>query len=411
MFLIIISGQNALRRMPWLLTNLNNIQKVFGVVMILSAIGIFFDVDRKFQTMILNTFPQYGTNITKFEDNEYIRSQLEKNNAINDADNTPLPTLAIGRPINEVSYPKGPPAPELIGGGKWFNSPPLEMSKLRGKVVLIDFWTYTCINCQRTLPYLRDWYEKYESKGLVIIGVHAPEFEFEKNPKNVEKAIKDFGLKYPVVQDNAFATWKAYRNQYWPAKYLIDSEGNIRYTHFGEGAYDETEKAIQELLKEMGESDQLPQVSNPSYENFANTPETYLGYWRKGNFASSEKIKRDEVQKYSNSQKLEKDQFAFLGNWSVMEKYALPEKGAKLSLDFESKEVFLVMRPKDGKSGRLKVVLDGKGENFGKDVIDGIVTVDSDRLYKLIDLKKPGRHILDLEFLDNNLELFAFTFG
>lgn len=411
MFLIIITGQNALRRIPWLLTNLNNIQKVFGVVMILTAIGIFFDVDRKFQTMILNTFPQYGTNITKFEDNEYIRSQLEKNNAINDADNTPLPKLAIGRPINEVSYPKGPPAPELIGGGKWFNSPPLEMSKLRGKVVLIDFWTYTCINCQRTLPYLRDWYEKYESKGLVIIGVHAPEFEFEKNPKNVEKAIKDFGLKYPVVQDNAFATWKAYRNQYWPAKYLIDSEGNIRYTHFGEGAYDETEKAIQELLKEMGESDQLPQVSNPSYENFANTPETYLGYWRIANFASSEKIKRDLLQQYTLSNKLKYDNFAFLGDWTVMEKYALPEKGAKLSLDFESKEVFLVMRPKNGKSGQVKILIDGKSEHLGEDVKDGIVTVDSDRLYKLIDLKKPGRHILDLEFLDNNLELFAFTFG
>ena len=411
MFLIIITGQNALRRIPWLLTNLNNIQKVFGVVMILTAIGIFFDVDRKFQTMILNTFPQYGTNITKFEDNEYIRSQLEKNNAINDADNTPLPKLAIGRPINEVSYPKGPPAPELIGGGKWFNSPPLEMSKLRGKVVLIDFWTYTCINCQRTLPYLRDWYEKYESKGLVIIGVHAPEFEFEKNPKNVEKAIKDFGLKYPVVQDNAFATWKAYRNQYWPAKYLIDSEGNIRYTHFGEGAYDETEKAIQELLKEMGESDQLPQVSNPSYENFANTPETYLGYWRIANFASSEKIKRDLLQQYTLSNKLKYDNFAFLGDWTVMEKYALPEKGAKLSLDFESKEVFLVMRPKNGKSGQVKILIDGKSEHLGEDVKDGIVIVDSDRLYKLIDLKKPGRHILDLEFIDNNLELFAFTFG
>ena len=382
MFLIILGGQNALRRVPWLLANLGHIQKLFGVLMILTAIGIFFNVDRRFQTFVLNTFPQYGVGLTKFEDNELIRNQLDKKAG------TEVKKEDMGKPLFNISTPKGSIAPELIPGGVWFNSEPLTLEKLRGKVVIIDFWTYSCINCQRTMPYLRKWWETYKDKGLIIIGVHSPEFEFEKNEKNLARAIKDFKLPYPIMQDNDFATWKAYNNHYWPAKYIIDKEGYIRYTHFGEGAYDETEKVIQDLLKEIGAKDVSSKINNPTYQVQTKTPEIYLG----------------------SARNPYKSGFILTGDWNVMEEYANPQKGAKLVLDFESKEVFLVMRSKNTPA-IVKVYLDDKLQDFGEDNKNGIVIIDADRLYKLINLQTPGRHILRLEFDDNNTELYAFTFG
>ena len=186
-------------------------------------------------------------------------------------------------------------APGIIPGGAWINSNQLALAELKGKVVVIDFWTYSCINCQRTLPYLKNWWEKYKDKGLVIIGVHSPEFEFEKSESNVKKAVSDFGIKYPVVQDNDFATWRSYDNRYWPAKYIIDKEGYIRYTHFGEGAYDETEKVIQDLLKETGAKDVSPKINNPTYQVQTKTPEIYLGFSRIDGFASPEQIKQNTL--------------------------------------------------------------------------------------------------------------------
>ena len=404
MFLIMLGGQNALRRVPWLLSNLGQIQKLFGILMILTAIGIFFNVDRRFQTFVLNTFPQYGTGLTRFEDNELIRNQLDKKTG------TEVKKEDMGKPMFDLIEPKGVKAPEIIPGGVWFNSEPLTLEQLKGKVVIIDFWTYSCINCQRTLPYLRDWNEKYKDKGLVIIGVHAPEFEFEKSEKNVAQAIKDFKLTYPIVQDNDFATWRAYNNRYWPAKYFIDKEGYIRYTHFGEGVYDESEKVIQELLKEAGATDVSSEINNPTYQINAKTPEIYLGYGRIEHFASPETIKKNMLGTYSTPTNLGNNEVAYVGSWNVMEEYANPQKGSMLTLNFDSKEVFLVMRTK-GAPAKVKVYLDDKMQDFGEDNINGVVTVDNDQLYKLINLSTPGRHILRLEFEDNNAELFAFTFG
>ncbi len=364
MFLIMLGGQNTLRRVPWLLANLSKIQKLFGVLMILTAIGIFFNVDRQFQTYILNAFPKYGMGLTKFEDNILVKKKLEE--------------------VNQ----KGERAPEIIPGGIWFNSKPLRLEQLKGKVVIIDFWTYTCINCQRTFPYLRRWHEKYKDKGLVIIGVHSPEFEFEKNEKNVAQAIKDFDLSYPIVQDNDFATWRAFNNRYWPAKYFIDKEGFIRYTHFGEGDYDESEKIIQELLKETGAKDVTSEINNPIYQVETKTQETYLG----------------------SSRNPYKSGFTVTGDWNFMEEYANSKKGAQLLLNFDAKEVFLVMR-NSGKPAKIKVYLDDKLQYFGADNNNGIVTVNTDRLYKLINLPTPGPHTLRLEFEDSNAQLFAFTFG
>jgi thiol-disulfide isomerase/thioredoxin len=316
----------------------------------------------------------------------------------------------MGKSMFSLLDEKGVKAPEIIPGGVWFNSQPLTLASLKGKVVIIDFWTYSCINCQRTLPYLREWNEKYKDKGLVIIGVHAPEFEFEKNEKNVGTAIKDFNLTYPIVQDNDFATWRAYGNQYWPAKYFIDAEGNIRYHHFGEGAYDESEKVIQELLTEAGARNVSSKIENPTYEVHAETPETYVGYGRIDHFASPESIQEDALATYSAPSDLGTNEMAYEGKWNVMEEYANPQKGAKLYFKFDAQEVFLVMRSK-GTPSKVKVYVDEKMQFFGKDVSDGTVTINEDTLYKLIKLPSPGTHTLRLEFEDDNAELYAFTFG
>lgn len=389
MFLIMIGGQNMLQKVPWLLSNTARIQKAFGILMIITAIGIYYNVDRKFQTYLLDIFPQYGVGLTKFEDNPLIKNNLKQ----------------VGQ--KKVS---GPVAPEIIPGGIWFNSKPLTIAELKGKVVIIDFWTYTCINCQRTLPYLKEWWKNYKDKGLVIIGVHSPEFEFEKDKNNLSKAITDFGLTYPIVQDNDFATWRAYENNYWPAKYIIDKDGVIRYTHFGEGAYNEAEKVIQDLLKEAGEKDISSEINNPTYQVQTKTPEIYLGFSRIDNFASPEPIKKNVLATYTSPANLGSNQISYEGNWNVMEEYANPQKSAKLVLNFESKEVFLVMRAK-GNLSKIKVYIDDKLQYFGEDNKNGTVTIDSDRLYKLINLPGSSRHNLRIEFEDNNAELFAFTFG
>ncbi|MBI2594068.1 cytochrome c biogenesis protein DipZ [Candidatus Daviesbacteria bacterium] len=410
MFFIMIAGQTALKKTPWLLANSGQIQKAFGVLMILTAIAIFFNFDRKFQTFILDTFPNYGVGLTKFEDIPLIQ------NALKNLSGGEVKKEDLGKPMFDLTQPKGNLAPELIPSGEWFNSQPLKLSDLRGKVVLIDFWTYSCINCQRTFPYLKSWWDKYQNKGLVIIGVHSPEFEFEKNPENVKKAIADFGLTYPIVQDNDFSTWRAYKNRFWPAKYFIDKEGNIRYTHFGEGAYDESEKVIQELLSETGSDLTGSTISNPEYENYAKTPELYLGYGRMQFLSSPEYLVKDAGAIYTSSIAPSANTFGFSGEWDVMEEYSNPKKGSILYLNFDAKEVFLVMRPKNpNTTSKVEIYLDGKPvsetDSAGIDVKESILTVKGASLYKLINLKTPGRHILKLEFLDPNTEIYAFTFG
>ncbi len=291
MLAIVWGGRALLQKVPWLVQSSGKIQKAFGVLMILTAIAIATNQDRKFQAYILTKFPQYGVGLTRFEDNPAIKKQLET------IQKEPMPKESRGKPMFEILNADLGRAPEFIPGGKWFNVPDskvgLTLEQLRGKVVLVDFWTYTCINCIRTLPYLKNWYAKYKEKGFVIVGVHTPEFEFEKDPTNVANAIKDFGLEYPIVQDNDYATWNAYKNRYWPAEYLVDKDGKIRHTHFGEGNYDETERAIQELLAETGSLSQKLPINNTDYTVHANTPETYLGYQRIGYFTSPEGIKND----------------------------------------------------------------------------------------------------------------------
>lgn len=405
MLVILFGGRRLLQKVPILMRNAGSIQKGFGILMILTAIGIHWNYDRKIQSALLDAFPQYGTGLTKIEENRAVQRELQKLRADSREED-------MGKPMFDVLKVEGT-APELIPGGEWLNSEPLSLKALRGKVVLIDFWTYTCINCIRTLPYLRSWHAQYADAGLVIIGVHTPEFEFEKNLSNLREAVDDFGLTYPVMQDNDYATWRAYDNRYWPAKYLIDAKGNIRYRHFGEGAYDETEEVIRTLLAEAGGKIGEEAISNPIYSIQARTPELYLGYARSRYLASPQFIARDAPAEYSTPSELPANAFAFTGTWEVGSERANPSAGATLKVNFEAKDVFLVMRPKDG-PGTVRVKLDGillAGSYAGEDVTDGQVVVDSDRLYRLIRLGSPGPHILELEFLDENLELYAFTFG
>lgn len=408
MLAITYGGRGLLQKIPWLTANAEKIQKGFGVVMILVAIGIFFNLDRQIQSAILRLFPRYGAGLTQLEDIPVVRQELSK------LQPKPLEEEKRGKPMYEVLESDEGAAPELILGGQWFNSPPLTLEELRGKVVVIDFWTYTCINCIRTLPYIERWHETYKDKGLVIIGVHTPEFEFEKNPENVKKAIKDFGLTYPVMQDNDYETWNAYLNRYWPAKYFIDKNGRVRWTHFGEGAYDESEAMIQKLLAETGADVADMPIKNPEYRIMARTPELYLGYGRIQYLASPARIFPDKPGDYKIPSVLPLHTFGFGGEWAIGQERAAPSKNAALELNFEARDVFLVMRPEGKVPGRVRVLLDGKPvlpESAGEDVHDGLVMVESDRLYRLVKLSQPGKHLLKLEFLDGELELYAFTFG
>ncbi len=348
-----------------------HIQKIFGVLMIAIALFMFLNLDRKFETWILTVFPNYGAGLTKIESMAIVQKQLSS------MEN----------------------APDFTGGQQWFNSKPLTMTQLRGKVVLVDFWTYTCINCIRTFPYTKAWWEKYKDKGFVLVGIHTPEFEFEKDAGNVGRAIKDFGITYPVVQDNNYTIWNAYGNQYWPADYLIDKNGVIRDTHFGEGDYDTTEKKIQELL---GIS--MP-VKNPTYQVNTQTPETYLGLNRLGALSSPETpTTTGASQTFTAPDPVPYNTFAFVGLWTESPERAIPDTGASLVYHFDATDVYLVMRPKvEGTPGKVQVYMDGK--------LTDTITVDTDRLYTLIKLPKQGEHLLQMNFLDGNLELYAFTFG
>lgn len=339
MLMIIHGGRTLLTKVPWLLNNTGKIQKGFGVIMILTAIAIHFNLDRQFQTYILEVFPQYGTGLTSFEDNQLIRDQLDNLNS-GDQSSTDNQLRLAGQPSFVADADQGVVAPDIKSQGEWFNSEPLSLADLRGQVVLIDFWTYSCINCIRTLPYLKTWHDKYSDQGLVIIGVHAPEFEFEKSATNVAQAIADFELEYPVVQDNDFLTWRAYNNRYWPAKYLIDKSGRIRYQHFGEGKYNQTEQAIQELLSETGADVSSTTIDNPDYQISSRTPETYLGYLRLDSLSSPEGLTKDRLTSYTLPTNLATNTYALEGDWTITPEHSLSTAGAKLHINFESKQVF-----------------------------------------------------------------------
>lgn len=404
MLLILVGGRNLFIRAPWLLSHTATIQRFFGIVMISTALLIYFGIDRRFQAFVVEKFPWYGANLTKLEQVQPVQDALSGIRKNSSGTLLPQPHMTSLADLGS--------APELTAGGQWFNSDPLTLMSLRGRVVLVDFWTYTCINCIRTLPYLTEWDRKYRDKGLVIIGVHSPEFEFEKKAENVKQAIQDEGILYPVMQDNDFVTWRAYNNNYWPATYFIDKDGHVRFTHFGEGNYDESEQVIQELLAQTGSLVDMP-ISNPTYTIEARTPELYVGYGRLSALTSPEPVRKDAEAVYSSPETLPQHNFSLEGRWVVGREYAAPRSGARLRLRFQAKNVFLVMRQRNYEA-HILVRLDDQtisGQDAGSDVVNAVITVSKDRLYDIIKLPDAGDHTVTLEFLDGNIELYAFTFG
>jgi cytochrome c biogenesis protein CcdA/thiol-disulfide isomerase/thioredoxin len=314
--------------------------------------------------------------------------------------------------------------PDLAGAIAWINSPPLNRDQLKGHVVLVDFWTYSCINCLRSIPYVRAWAEKYKESGLIVIGVHTPEFAFEKDLDNVRRAVSELKIAYPVALDNDYKIWKAFSNSYWPADYLIDATGHIRFHHFGEGKYDESEQQIQQLLKEHN-----PQLSVNGLVKVAasgaeappdsdvESPETYLGYDRADSFLSTGGLKQDVAHVYSIPQHLELNQWGLSGNWTDQAQVAsLISARGKIVYRFHARDVHLVLGPApDGKPVRFRVKIDGQepGVNHGVDTdAQGDGKITNHRLYQLIRQKNAIEdRTFEIEFLDPGAQAYAFTFG
>ena len=324
----------------------------------------------------------------------------------------------------QLILPDEGPLPSFDGLGPWINSPPLTREQLRGKVVLIDFWTYSCINCLRSIPFVRAWHERYASDGLVVIGVHAPEFAFEREPANVRKAVTDLGIRYPVALDNQFRLWRALKNNYWPAHYFIDAKGRVRFHHFGEGGYRRSEQVIRQLLAEAGRAPRGGPMSRAVALDDAEaaaaiaalkSPETYLGYWRAARFVSPGGLVRDRAAQYRPAP-LKLNDWTLEGSWTVAEKSARSgSAGAKIHYRFHARDLHLVLASPGDRPVRFKVTLDGEapGADAGGDVAGhGAGTVEGERLYQLIRQKGPVRdRTFAIEFLDPGVEAFAFTFG
>jgi thiol-disulfide isomerase/thioredoxin len=299
------------------------------------------------------------------------------------------------------------------GATGWLNSPPLRAAELRGKVVLVDFWTYTCINWLRTLPYVRAWADKYKDQGLVVVGAHTPEFEFEKNADNVRRAVQDLQVRYPVAIDSNYSIWRAFDNRAWPAVYLLDAQGRIRYTHLGEGEYEQTERMIQQLLAEAGAASAPRDLVTPAASGAEvaadwaslRSPETYLG------------PARADSRVNTAAARLRLNQWTTSGNWSASKQAIVLNKGnGRIAHRFHARDVHLVMGPAmAGKPVRFRVLIDGKapGAAHGGDVdARGTGTVSEQRLYQLI--RQPGAiadRLFEIEFLDPGVEAYAFTFG
>lgn len=316
------------------------------------------------------------------------------------------------------------PFPSLAGATGWMNSPPLTTESLRGKVVLIDIWTYSCINCLRTIPYVKAWQEKYRDKGFVVIGVHTPEFAFERDPDNVAKAIKDLGITYPVALDNRYAIWRGFDNRYWPAHYFIDAKGRIRAARFGEGHQDESEKIIQRLIAEnggaLGAMDTALVDAKGMGEGESTrknrSPETYVGYDRAANFVSPGGFVRDAVHDYAVPALASRNDWALGGRWIVGGEHGVSAApGSRIAFRFRGRDLHLVLGAADAKKPvHFRVTLDGKapGADHGLDIdAQGNGVVTGQRLYQLVRQQGPQDRTFQIEFLDPGVQAFAFTFG
>jgi cytochrome c biogenesis protein CcdA/thiol-disulfide isomerase/thioredoxin len=395
------------------------LQRGLATVMVATGVALATDLDIRLESAIAQHFPAAFSNPTKaLEETHAVSSRL--------AELRGKAKFAPQRPTRSRRGGSGPPvasdlpvlgtAPEFTDTQRWFNAPAdgLRIQGLRGRVVLIDFWTYTCINCLRTLPHVKAWDARYRRDGLTIVGVHTPEFPFERIASNVDEAIHRLGIRYPVVQDNRYGTWDAWGNQYWPAKYLIDARGRVRYAHFGEGEYGATEDAIRSLLREAG-ARRLGRSSDvrgaePSAQA---TPETYLDARRAERFLPSALKPGTAGYEGVPAAELPLSHFSLDGGWSVSASDgATALRGASIAVHFAARDVFLVLSPGAGAS-TVRVELNGRPISravAGADVRDGAVRVTEQRLYRLVHLPRYGEGALTLR-LSPGISAFAFTFG
>jgi cytochrome c biogenesis protein CcdA/thiol-disulfide isomerase/thioredoxin len=389
-------GQKFVKSLKFAINPKGWFKRTVSILFILVGIAILFGFDKTLQAQFAPLSPV---------------GQLEQN-LLNQA--APTANSSVSGEIT----PR--PAPEIQGVTDWINSNGETIAKNKGKVILVSFWTYSCINCVRDTPYLNSWYDKYKDQGFIILGMHAPEFAFEKNKDNVEKAVNgSFNIKYPVGLDNDFDTWNAYQNQFWPAAYLIDKDGNLRYTHSGEGNYDQTETEIKKLLAEAGAkvdntlaSDNVAKAGDYSADQ---SPETYLGWSRGANFANSAELSGNENKDnlYSLKPDLTTNQWSVGGTWEADSDHIVAKKDGTLKFNFSAKEVFLVASP-SADNQQIKVMLNGQpvsDQNAGVDVSGSSVKLDGQRMYKLIKLPAfASNQTLDLT-VDPGATLYVFTFG
>lgn len=394
-----LAGEQVSQRVHAFREHANRVRQISGVVLIVMAILLAFNITDRIQRAL----PGYTESLTaSLEGNGSVKEQLRS---------LTQPKAIAANPGELTDCSDGATqlqscgrAPEINGITQWFNTPggkALPLASLKGKVVLIDFWTYSCINCQRTIPQLQAWNAAYNKDGFVTIGVHTPEFSFERVPSNVEKGAADLGVTWPIAIDNDFKTWNAYNNQFWPAEYLIDATGTVRHIHFGEGGYAETEGFIRQLLSDAKSTTALAgatTVKDQTPQNRAQTPESYLGYQRMANSAN-DAITRDAPNDYAIPDRLPSDSFAFGGNWTVSEQSARAGEKAKLALRFEAAKVFLVL------GGTGSVVVSANGGQPRTIAVGGVP-----KLYTLVSESNaaPGNLTLDVS---PGVDAYDFTFG
>jgi cytochrome c biogenesis protein CcdA/thiol-disulfide isomerase/thioredoxin len=392
------------------------IRRGLGVAVLLAVLGIALGWD----SSILTRLSESGTNRWELS--------LLKGAGVLDRERPKAAAATTALPV--TALPVEGNLPSLAGATGWLNSPPLTVESLRGQVVLVDFWTYSCINCLRALPYVKRWYDTYREHGLVVIGVHAPEFAFERDPDNVRRAATELAIRYPVAIDDDYAIWRGFNNQYWPAHYFIDASGQIRGHHFGEGNYAESEHLIRELLTEAGHKDLPPPVIATDNTPLATggveaaadlkedlSGETYVGYRRAAGFSSPGGFARDRTRSYSLPPALRLNEWALAGGWNVdPEKAVLVAAPGKIEFRFSARDLHLVLGPNTaGKPVRFRVTIDGAEprSSHGVDIdADGHGAVREQRLYQLI--RQSGtvvEHTFAIEFLDPGAQAYSFTFG
>lgn len=387
---ISLAGRKVINRLKWAANPRGTFQRVIAILFILVGLFIATGVDKKVQTWAVANLPSTGALEEKLVPRDL---PAEVSNGSDKKDSEGF----------NADYE----APELKDLQDWINSDPLTLEELRGRVVLIDFWTYSCINCIRTQPYLNAWYAAYHDQGFEIIGVHAPEFAFERVPENVRQAVQDAQIEYPVALDNDFATWGAFNNHYWPAKYLIDADGRVRYTHFGEGGYEETEANIRALLNTSGAM--ADPVTAGQHAAHGQSPETYLGTDRAMGYVGTPRLKKG-TEDYQPRAEITSNRWTLGGWWQVDgESITARSDGATLTYRFDGRQMFLVMSGPPGSAVQVRV--NGEEQYPGVDVTDGVAQVGEARLYRLVDLPEfTTGTLVELTF-SQGVQANAFTFG